>query len=165
MPPFDKTILKKAYEIGKEIAVNNHILRFGGCWGYPYEAAKGTFENKGKIVAISPAKDKEEHVNKYNFPTQNFTEIKYTGLGIPGRNMPLVFDSDAIIIISGQIGTLNEFTIAFYYKKPIGILVGSGGITNLVKEIAEVCSKVGEKDMIVYEKEPKELIRKLVKLK
>ena len=164
LPPFDKTILKKAYEIGKEIAMNNNILRFGGCWGYPYEAAKGSFENKGKIVAISPAKDKDEHVNKYNFPTQNFTEIKYTGLGIPGRNLPLVMESDAIIIVSGQIGTLNEFTIAFYHKKPIGILVGSGGITNLVKEIAEICRRVGEKDMIIYEEEPKELIRKLEKL-
>ena len=164
LQPFDKGILKKAYEIGREIAVNNHVLRFGGCWGYPYEAAKGAFENKGKVIAISPAKDKEEHITQYKFPANNFTEIKYTGLGIPGRNLPLVFGSDAIIVISGQIGTLNEFTIAFYHKKPIGILEGSGGITNLVKEIAEICSRVGEKDKIVYEKEPKELVRKLEKL-
>ncbi len=164
LPPFDKTILKKSYEIGKEIAVKNHILRFGGCWGYPYEAAKGAFESNGKVVAISPAKNNEEHIKNYNFPMQNFTEIDYTGLGIPGRNLPLVIESDAAIIISGQIGTLNEFTIAFYHKKPIGILEGSGGITNLVKEIAEICIRVGEKDKIAYEKGPKELIRKLEKL-
>ena len=161
LPPFDKAILKKAYEIGKEIALDNHILRFGGCWGYPYEAAKGAFENKGKVVAISPAKNKEDHTNNYKFPTQNFTEIHYTGLGIPGRNLPLVVESDAAIMISGQIGTLNEFTIAFHQKKPIGVLEGSGGITNLIKEIAEICSRVGEKDKIVYDKEPKRLVRKL----
>ncbi len=161
LPPFDKGILKKAYEIGREIAVNNHALRFGGCWGYPYEAAKGAFGNNGKVIAISPAKTKEEHANKYNFPIDNFTEIGYTGLGIPGRNMPLVVGSDAIIIISGQIGTLNEFTIAFYHKKPIGVLEGSGGITNIVMEIAKICSRVGEKDRIIYEKEPKKLIYKL----
>src|SRR3989338_5717891 len=109
LPPFDKEVIKKAYEIGKEIALNNHTLRFGGCWGYPYEAAKGAFENRGKVVAISPAKNKEEHANKYKFPHDNFTEIEYTGLGIPGRNIPLVKGSDAVIIISGQIGTLNEF--------------------------------------------------------
>jgi uncharacterized protein (TIGR00725 family) len=164
LPPFDNAILKKAYEIGKEIAVNNHILRFGGCWGYPFEAAKGAFENKGKVIAISPAKNNEEHVYNYNFPTQKFTEIEYTGLGIPGRNLPLVIYSDATIIISGQIGTLNEFTIAFYHKKPIGILEGSGGITNIVKEIAKICDKVGEKDKIVYEKEPKVLVKKLIEL-
>ena len=163
LPPFDNSILKKSYEIGKQIALNKHDLRFGGCWGYPYEAAKGAFENKGKVVAVSPAKDMEEHVHKYNFPNKNFSEIEYTGLGIPGRNIPLVANSDAIIIISGQIGTLNEFTIAFHQKKPIGILKESGGITNsdIIKNIAEICNKVGEKDNIVYEKEPKKLIKKL----
>ena len=149
LPPFDKNILKKSYEIGREIAANKHTLRFGGCWGYPYEAAKGAFENNGKIIAISPAKNKEEHINNYKFPAKNFTEVDYTCLGIPGRNIPLVLNSDAIIIISGQIGTLNEFTIAFYHKKPIGILKGSGGITDIVEEIAKICGKVGEKDRIV----------------
>lgn len=164
LPPFDKSILKKAYEIGKEIAINKHVLRFGGCWGYPYEAAKGAFENNAQVIAISPAKNKEEHINIYKFPTNKITEIKYTSLGIPGRNLPLVVNSDAIIVICGQIGTLNEFTIAFYHKKSIGVLEGSGGITNIVKEIAEICSRVGEKDKIVYEKEPERLVRKLVEL-
>ena len=163
LPPFDRETVKKAYEIGKEIASNHHILRFGGCWGYPYEAAKGSFENKGKAIAISPAKSKDEHITQYKFPHDNFTDIEYTGLGIPGRNIPLVTGSDAIIIISGQIGTLNEFTIAFHLKKPIGVLEGSGGITNsgIIEKIAEICSRVGEKDMIVYGKEPKMLVNKL----
>lgn len=165
LPPFDKAILKKAYNIGKEIAVSNHVLRFGACWGYPYEAAKGAFENKGKVIAISPAKNKEEHVNEYKFPAKNFTEIKYTDLGIPGRNIPLVVNSDAVIIISGQIGTLNEFTIAFYNKKPIGVLEESGGITDIMEEIAKICNQVGEKDKIVYEKEPKRLVRELSELR
>ena len=161
MGHFDKTILKKAHEIGKEIAINKYTLRFGGCHGYPHEAAKGAFENEGEVIAISPAKNKEEHVEKYRFPLSYISEIKYTHLGIPGRNLPLVIESDAVIIISGQIGTLNEFTIAFYHKKPIGILEGSGGITNLVKEIADICGRVGEKDRIVYSAEPKILINKL----
>lgn len=164
LPPFDKNVLKKAYEIGKEIAVNNNILRFGGCWGYPYEAAKGAFENSGKVIAISPAKNREEHINQYNFPADNFTEIDYSGLGIPGRNVPLVMNSNAVIIISGQIGTLNEFTIAFHQKKAIGVLEGSGGITSIIKEIAEICRKVGEEDKIVYEKEPERLVGKLTEL-
>lgn len=163
LPPFDDKILKKSYEIGKEIALNKHTLRFGGCWGYPYEAAKGAFDNKGKVIAISPGKDKEEHVKKYSFPTDNFTEAEYTGLGIPGRNIPLITNSDASIIISGQIGTLNEFTLTFHQKKAIGILEGSGGITKLIGEIAKICRKVGEEDKIVYEKEPKELVKKLIK--
>src|SRR3989338_325930 len=164
LPPFDESILEKAYEIGKEIATNKHILRFGCCWGYPYEAAKGAFQNKGKVIAISPAKNKEGHLSKYNFPLDNFTEIKYTGLGVPGRNIPLVSNSDAIIVISGQIGTLNEFTIAFHKKKMIGVLRGSGGITSIVQEIADICRKVGEDDKIVYEKEPNRLLSRLAEI-
>src|SRR3989344_3388626 len=163
LPPFNNEILKKAYEIGKEIAANNSVLRFGGCWGYPYEAAKGAFENKGKVIAISPGKDKREHLEKYNFPDENMTEFEFTGLGIPGRNLPLVSGSDAIIIISGQIGTLNEFTLAFHQNKPIGVLKYSGGITNsgIIEKIAEICNKVGEKDKIVYSEEPRELVKNL----
>ncbi|MBI4452683.1 LOG family protein [Candidatus Woesearchaeota archaeon] len=161
LPPFDKEILKKSHDIGKEIAINNDILRFGGCWGYPYEAAKGAFENKGKVIAISPGKDREEHATKYKFPTENITEFQFTGLGIPGRNIPLVAGSDAVIIISGQIGTLNEFTLAFHQKKIIGILEGSGGITGLIKEIVKICRKVGEEDKVVYSKEPPDLVKKL----
>lgn len=132
--------------------------------GYPYEAAKGAFENNGKVIAISPAKNKEEHLNEYKFPKNNFTEINYTGLGIPGRNLPLVVNSDAVVVISGQIGTLNEFTIAFYHKKPIGILEGSGGITKIVDEIAKICNRVGEKDKIIFERESAILVQKLNEL-
>jgi uncharacterized protein (TIGR00725 family) len=164
LPKFDDEILKKSHEIGKEIAASRHTLRFGGCYGYPYEAAKGAFENRGKVIAVSPGKDKREHLEKYNFPAENTTEFEFTGLGIPGRNLPLVIGSDAVIIISGQIGTLNEFTIAFQRKKLIGILKGSGGITNIVKEIAEICNKANEEDNIVYEEEPKVLVKKLIEL-
>ena len=58
LPPFDKDVLSKAYELGKEIAASKHTLRFGGCWGYPYEAAKGAFESNGEVIAVSPAKNK-----------------------------------------------------------------------------------------------------------
>ena len=164
LPPFDKSVLKRAYEIGKEIAVNSHTLRFGGCWGYPHEAAKGAFESKGEVIAISPAKNRQEHAKKYRFPLSNISEIKYTDLGIPGRNIPLVVESDAVVFISGQIGTLNEFTIAYYHKKPIGILAASGGISSLIKRIAKICMRVGEKDRIVYSRNPKLLVHRLIKL-
>ena len=71
----------------------------------------------------------------------------------------MVNEADAIIIISGQIGSLNEFTIAFHYNKPIGILSDSGGITAILKEIAEICDKNGEKENVVYSENPKELVK------
>ncbi|MAE43107.1 hypothetical protein CMO93_05000 [Candidatus Woesearchaeota archaeon] len=155
----DKKTAKKAFEIGKEIAKNDILLLTGAGTGYPYEAAKGTFSNNGKVMGISPAKDEEKHINTYRFPKDVFTEIEYTGLKIPARNFPLVKEADAIIIISGQTGTLNEFTIAFHYQKPIGILKGSGGVTEILDKIADICNKNNEKDNIVYSEDPKELIQ------
>jgi hypothetical protein len=158
----DSEILRKAFEIGKEIALNNCTLMNGGCLGYPYAAAKGAFQNNGKVIGVSPAKNEEQHINRYNFPTDCFTEIRFTGLGIPERNLPLVKSSDGIIIISGKIGTLNEFTIAFHEGKKIGVLNNSGGITDLIPDIARVCNKRNEVDNIVYSGEPKELVDKLI---
>ena len=126
--------------------------------GYPYEAAKGAFSNNGKVFGVSPAKNEEEHINKYNFPTDTFTKIEFTGLGVPGRNFPLVKEADAIVVISGQIGSLNEFTLAFHNSKVIGVLQNSGGITNILQEIATICDKNGEKENIVYSSDPKELV-------
>jgi uncharacterized protein (TIGR00725 family) len=160
---FDKEVAKKAAAIGKEIASKGHVLLTGGCNGYPNEAAKAAFENKGEVIGYSPASDKEEHVAMYGFPTANFTELIYTGKGIPGRNEDLVKEADAVIVVDGKIGTLNEFTIAFHYEKKIGVLKHSGGISDVIPAIAEKIDKSGEKDNIVYSDRPKELVLMLVK--
>ena len=155
----DKETAKKAFEIGRGIAKNSVLLLTGAGNGYPYEAAKGAFSADGKVFGVSPAANEEEHANKYLFPTENFTKIEFTGLGIPGRNFPLVKQADAIIIVSGQIGSLNEFTIAFHYNKPIGVLKGSGGIIGIIEKIAEICNKKNEKENIVYSSVPKGLVQ------
>lgn len=158
----DKETAKKAFAVGREIAKNNILLLTGAGKGYPYETAKGAFSVNGKVMGISPAKDREEHIKKYNFSTENYTQIEYTGLGIPGRNFALVKEADAIIIISGQIGTLNEFTIAFQMGKIIGILKDSGGITNIIEKIIEICNKNDEKENIVYSSKPEELVQLVI---
>ena len=157
----DKKVVEKAKELGKELAKQGHVLLTGACGGYPKAAALGALESDGRVIAYSPAKDEEEHTERYGFSTEDFSEIKFTGLGIPERNFPLVKDSNAVIVIGGQTGTLNEFTLAFHEGKTIGVLKGSGGVTDLLPKIAEVCDKIGEKDMVVYSDKPKELIKKL----
>lgn len=158
----DKEISKKAFEIGKALAEKDVLLLTGAGNGYPYEAAKGASSVNGNVFGVSPAGDEEEHIKKYSFPTENFTKIEYTNLGIPGRNFPLVAEADAVIIINGQIGTLNEFTIAFHYNKVIGILENSGGIIGMLPKIAEICDKRGESKNIVYSPEPKELVQLVI---
>ncbi len=160
----DEEILEKAKEIGREIAKKNAILMTGSCLGYPYAAVKGAFEEKGKIIGVSPAKNKEEHVAVYNFPYKEFSEIRYTGLGIPGRNLPLVKEADAVVMVGGKIGSLNEFTIAFHLSKIIGVLKGSKGVTEIIEKIVDVCDKKDGMDkLVIYDNEPKELVKKIIK--
>jgi uncharacterized protein (TIGR00725 family) len=158
----DPKIAEKAKELGKELVKEGHILLTGACHGYPEAAAKGALEAKGFVIAYSPANDEDEHKERYGFSTEEMTKIVYTGLGIPERNMPLVKDADALIIIGGQTGTLNEFTLAFHEGKLIGVLKGSGGISDLLPKIAEVCNKIGEKDLVVFSDKPKQLVEKLM---
>lgn len=153
-------LLEKAKEIGREIAKHKHILISGGCRGYPYSALRGALLEQGKIIVYSPAKDATEHKERYDFPIDENVEYIFTGLGIPERNIPLVKAADIVVLIGGQIGTLNEFTIAFKEKKIIGVLKGSGGITELIPKIAEICDN--GKEGIVYEGDVKKLIRNIL---
>ena len=75
--------------------------------------------------------------------------------------MILTRTCDAVVIISGRIGTLNEFSNAFAEERPIGVLQGSGGIADLLPKIEEVVK--GEMPTpVIYEREPKKLVEKLL---
>jgi uncharacterized protein (TIGR00725 family) len=88
--------------------------------------------------------------------------IIYTGADYSGRNLILTRSADAVIEICGRVGTLNEFTIAFEDQKPIGILLGTGGITQEIDDILRV-SKRGRKG-IVFDTDPARLVKSLIKM-
>jgi predicted Rossmann-fold nucleotide-binding protein len=57
-----------------------------------------------------------------------------------GRNLLLVRSSDAVVMVGGRIGTLNEMTIAIEERKPLGVLLGSGGMTEEVEHVLKALS-------------------------
>lgn len=155
-------VLDKAKELGKEVARQGAVLVNGATTGFPFWAAMGAKEEGGFCVGISPAGSEEEHVEGYNLPVDYMDMIIYTGFGYSGRNLLLTRSSDAVIIGCGRWGTLNEFTIALEDGKPIGILEGSGGSTELIPQIMEK-SQRGPGN-IVYDSDPKKLIEKVLDL-
>ena len=88
--------------------------------------------------------------------------IIYTGFDYSGRNLILTRAADAVVFVCGRLGTLNEFTIAFEDKKPMGILTGTGGMADEIKEIVAKGHRGPGK--IVYDDDPKVLIAKLIEL-
>ena len=157
-----ETALELAKEIGREIVRQNGVLITGATTGIPYWAAIGAKEEGGVSIGFSPATSRKEHIKTFRLPTDYFDVIVYTGFNYAGRNLLMTRASDGVIIICGRMGTLNEFTIAFEDRKPIGVLVGSGGTADMIEEIV----KSGHKRLgkIVYNNNPKELVRKLTNL-
>lgn len=153
---------QKAYEIGQEIVKQGAVLLTGATIGIPEWSARGAKKAKGTVIGFSPAATKREHLNTYKLPINNMDLIVYTGSDYSGRNLILTRSADAVINICGRVGTLNEFTIAFEDKKPIGILIGTGGVSEEIDHILTV-SKRG-RSAIIMEKEPKVLVKKLIAL-
>jgi len=157
-----KCALDKAKEVGREVIRQKGVLVTGATSGIPYWAAIGAKEEKGFSIGISPAATEKEHIKKYRLPTDYFDVIVYTGFNYSGRNLLLTRSADAVIIICGRTGTLNEFTIAFEDQKPIGVLEGTGGTADEIKTLVKRLHKGSGK--IVFDKNPKRLVEKLIDL-
>lgn len=154
--------VEKAEEIGKLIAQHNMILVTGATTGIPYWAAKGAKEAGGIVIGFSPAASKVAHVKTYRLPLDYHDLVVYTGFDYAGRNLLLTRAADATITICGRMGTLNEFTIAFEDKKPQGVLTGTGGMSDMLKDILENAHRGMGKT--VFDSDPARLLEKVVGL-
>lgn len=157
---------QKAYDVGREIVRQNGILITGATTGIPHESARGAKDEGGISIGISPAATYAAHVKSYRLPTDYFDFIIYSGFDYSGRNLILTKSADAVIIICGGFGTLNEFTIALEDDKPIGVLSGTCGtsdqIYGLLKNINDPHRHGAGR--LVFSSDPKELIKGLVEM-
>ena len=135
------------------------VLVTGATIGIPYWAAKGAKEEGGIVIGLSPAASEAAHTKTYRLPTDYHDLIIYTGFEYSGRNLLLIRSSDAVVTICGRMGTLNEFTIAFEDQKLIGVLEGTGGTADELREIVEKMNRGPGR--IIYSKDIKELLDKL----
>lgn len=154
--------MEKTKELGREIVRQNGICVTGATKGAPLWAAIGATEEGGMSIGLSPASSEIEHVKSYRLPIEPFDIIIYTGFDYSGRNLLLTRSADAVITVCGRMGTLNEFTIAFEDKKPIGVMIGTGGTADQLKEIVENADRGPGK--VVYESDPKILLEKVIKM-
>ena len=152
----------KAEEMGRLIAEAGMVLVTGATTGTPYWGAKGAKEAGGIVIGLSPAVSESEHIKKYELPVDYHDLIIYTGFNYSGRNLLLTRSADAVIVICGRMGTLNEFTIAFEDNKPIGIFEGTGGMADEMRGIIEKAHRGMGK--VVFSADPKELLAKVKEL-
>lgn len=131
---------KLAYEVGVEIAKNNHILVCGGKGGIMEAACKGAKDHNGTTIGVIPELFPEGG-NKY------LDFIIPTGINYC-RNYIVQNSGAAVIIIGGSYGTLSELAYALLFKRRIIALNSKW-------------AKIDKK--IISVKSPKEAVLKAIK--
>jgi len=125
--PVPPQALRAAEEVGRLLARRGAVVVSGGLSGVMEAVSRGAKSEGGLVIGILPGFDKRD-ANEY-------VDIALTtGMGWM-RNTLTVRAADAVIMISGGIGTLSELTIA-YQDKPTVILEGTGGWSDRIREIA-----------------------------
>lgn len=159
-------IQERSKTVGREIIKQGGVIFTGATTGVPYFAAHGAKEENGLSIGISPAISHEEHVKVYQLPDDAFDLIIYTGLNYSGRNMVLARAADAVVVICGGFGTLNEFTVALEDEKPIGILTQTGGVAEHVNYLLEHIKDphFHGRGKVIFDSDPKKLVAKLIKM-
>jgi uncharacterized protein (TIGR00725 family) len=154
-----------AAEAAREIVRRGHLVITGATRGLPYYAAAAAKDEGGKditSIGFSPASSRLAHVKKYRLPLDVFDTVLFTGFEYTGRNLLLVRSSDAVVMVGGRIGTLNELTIAIEERKPIGVLLGSGGMTEEVEHVLKAAKRA--RTGIIFDHDPKVLVTRLFEL-
>ena len=129
-PEAAQTLIERAEALAQAIAKHNIILFTGATTGVVYLVGKSAHDDGAFHIGISPASNQQEHVETYKLPIDACDAIVYTGFGLKGRNVVLVRSCDIVLVISGAMGSLNEFTIAHDEGKIIGALTGTGGVAD-----------------------------------
>jgi len=98
---------EEAYRLGKRIAEAGHTLKNGGYGGTMEAAAKGCKENGGKVIGICI----EGHFSSAKKPNDFLTET-ILKKNVAERIKELL-NTDMLIVLTGQIGTLEELFVAW----------------------------------------------------
>lgn len=146
-----------AYRLGKAIGSRGVILITGATTGMPLIAARGAHESGGEVIGFSPAHNEQEH-RRMGMPFEHHDLILYTGMGFHGRNLLNVRSSEALFFAGGSMGTLNEFTIAYDENKVMGVLEGTGGFCDHMRDWIRTLAKPHNRSVIHYNSDPALLV-------
>ncbi len=159
--PLEPMVAALGRRLGQAIADRGCCLLTGACPGLPHEAVRGAKEVDGHVVGISPASSLREHVEAFGSPYREYDVLIFTGLGLMGREVVNIRSSDIVVVMGGRSGTLGEFAIAYEEGKLIGILTGTGGITEALRTVeASLRKETGAE--VLYEADPARLVDRLL---
>jgi len=116
--------IDEAYKLGKMLASEKYTVLTGGLGGIMEAVCKGVYENNGNSIGIIPKLNEEEKkIRKIN----DFQNCKiHTGMDQRLRIPIFINSCDAIVVISGGMGTWLEACFALANEIPIITLPQTG---------------------------------------
>jgi hypothetical protein len=107
----DAQALETAFKVGKLIAEKGAVLICGGLGGVMEAASQGAKEAGGMTIGILPGNNPDQANPFIDIPIA-------TNMG-HSRNSLVALNSDVLIAINGQYGTLSEIAFGCIYRKKI----------------------------------------------
>jgi uncharacterized protein (TIGR00725 family) len=123
--PVPAATLAAAEEVGRGIAEAGAVLVSGGLHGVMDSSSKGAKLAGGFVIGFIPGMDRAA-------ATPYLDICITTGMGTI-RNIITARGCDALIMVGGGAGTLNELTIAYSQGRPVVVLEGSGGWADRIR--------------------------------
>lgn len=175
-----KEVVVLAQLLGGALARRNINVVTGAGPGLPAVVAYAAKENGGKVFGVSPSEqapftfaqiagvDPEllslygESAKRAALAKDPYDYVTYTGLGDAGRSVALVRGVDAVISLGGGPGTFHEVAIANKDGKIVGVLEGTGGITDRLRELEPLLrGSAALTAEFVYSRDPIKLAEKV----
>jgi uncharacterized protein (TIGR00725 family) len=147
-----------AQRLGKKIAAASCVLITGELDGIPGRVVEAHNQHGGLSVGISPAHSAVEHAALYGAVPYPSTVVIYSGFGFKGRNVIAIRSADIVLLFSGGIGTLNEFTIAYDEGKVIGLLQGTGGVADVAQMLIDTLPVRSTGAVVIANPDPEQLV-------
>ncbi len=166
LPDVTQENKKLAHDIGTYLAERGIEVVTGGCSGIPALCIESAYHAGAKTIGYFPHSDHNEYYDRQH--EENVHDIKFYSTahfitGFTARSLEMIKNVDAAIVLNGRIGTLSEFGIAIEEGLPLGIIEGTGGITDELKTIVRVAKKEFPNNEVIFGDDYKKIIDILIK--
>ncbi|MGB0925387.1 MAG: hypothetical protein ACPGTS_01620 [Minisyncoccia bacterium] len=159
-----KENLKLAQNIGEYLAEKKVSVLTGGCVGLPAVVAERAFHTGAETVAYYPDVSEKELLKNIKIHNNDialhYSEKKFFN-GFTNRSIRMIENADAAIVFNGRFGTLSEFSVAIEEGLQVGVIEGTGGITDEIKNLGTVVSR-DFKNEVIFGKDYKLVIDELI---
>ncbi|HZQ07152.1 MAG TPA: TIGR00725 family protein [Anaerolineae bacterium] len=125
--PLEDVTLESAGQVGRLLAERGAVTICDPGQGAQARVSQGAAERGGIVASILGSMSKADANNHVMIPVR-------TGLGKATYSLP-VRASDALIVVGGDAGVLNQLTLCYFHSRPVVILRNSGSWANRLPDL------------------------------